>query len=143
MKPLSILVVDDEKLQRDTLALILADQGYSVEVAMDVASATEKLRQKEFDVVLSDFNIPGGTGIDVARKSSEICPEAVTLIMTAYADVNSVIDAMRAGVLDYLTKPLNVSALLLRLERITERRELTLELKYLRSEINRTDDSSV
>ena len=58
--------------------------------------------------------------------------------MTAYADVNSVIDAMRAGVLDYLTKPLNVSALLLRLERITERRELTLELKYLRSEINRT-----
>src|SRR4051812_34016649 len=95
-RSLSILVVDDERIQRETLAAILSDasESYVVTTAHDVASAVEVLRQGAVDVVLSDFRIPGGSGIDVARKASELCPESVSLIMTAYADVDSVIEAM-------------------------------------------------
>src|ERR1039457_1974181 len=106
MRPLSILVVDDEKNQRETLAQILRDQQFQVVTAQDGAQAMELLTETTFDVILSDFRMPGGSGIDVAKKAGEINPEAVTFIMTAYADVNSVIEAMRAGVVDYLLKPL-------------------------------------
>src|SRR5438874_590602 len=111
MRPLSILVVDDEKTQRETLAQILRDQNFQVVTASDVPSAISNLSQISFDVILTDFRMPGGTGVDVAKKSAELCPQSVTLIMTAYADVQSVIEAMRAGVVDYLLKPLNVDSL--------------------------------
>lgn len=137
MRSLSVLVVDDEKIQRETLASILSDQAYSVVTAHDVPSAVATLKTQSFDIVLTDFRIPGGTGLDVARRALELSPEVATLIMTAYADVQSVIDAMRAGVLDYLLKPLNVESLLRRLAIIRERRELQLEVTFLRSEMHR------
>lgn len=143
MRSLHVLVVDDEKVQRETLATILteqANQAYQVVTAMDVPTATAALMKDSFDVILTDFRIPGGSGIDVARKAAELCPESVSLIMTAYADVNGVIEAMRAGVLDYLLKPLNVAALLRRLQIIRERRDLQLEVAFLRSEIGKTVD---
>lgn len=143
VRALSILVVDDERVQRETLAAILVDAGYQVTTAHDVDTAFAALRQEtHIDVVLTDFRIPGGSGIDVARKVGELCPEAVSLIMTAYADVTSVIEAMRAGVLDYLLKPLNVESILRRLEIIRERRDLRVEVNFLRSEINKIANPS-
>jgi DNA-binding NtrC family response regulator len=139
MRSLSVLVVDDERLQRETLASILTDQSYSVVMAHDVPSAVDVLKTQTVDVVLSDFKIPGGSGIDVARKASEYCPQSPVMIMTAYADVNSVIEAMRVGVLDYLLKPLNVEALLRRLSIIRDRRELQLEVNFLRSEMSKKE----
>lgn len=138
---LQILVIDDEKIQRETLASILRDHGYAVTVAEDVASALGALRHQPFDVVLSDFRIPGGSGLDVARRAGEICPDSVVLIMTAYADVQSVIEAMRIGVVDYLVKPLHVEGLLRRLELIRDRRELEMQMRFRRTEINRVTDS--
>jgi two-component system response regulator PilR (NtrC family) len=140
MRSLSVLVVDDEKVQRETLASILSDQSHTVTMAHDVESATQALASGSFDVVLTDFRMPGGSGIDVARKARELCPESPVLIMTAYADVTSVIEAMRIGVLDYLLKPLNVEAVLRRLEIIAERRDLRLEVNFLRAEMNRKGD---
>ena len=141
MRPLSVLVVDDEKVQRDTLASILAEDGYQVIVAQDVPSATAALTESNYDVVLTDFRMPGGSGLDIARKANEVCPEAAILIMTAYADVQGVIDAMRLGVVDYLLKPLNVESLLRRLEIIRDRRALQLEVNFLRAEMNRQSDA--
>ncbi len=137
-----MLVVDDERLQRETLASILSDQSYNVLMAQDVASAVEILKGQSVDVVLTDFRIPGGSGIDVARKASEYCPQSPVMIMTAYADVNSVIEAMRVGVLDYLLKPLNVDALLRRLSIIRDRRELQLEVNFLRSEMTKRESGA-
>lgn len=142
MQPrLKILVVDDEKVQRETLAAILADHNYSTTVAEDVPSALEALRTAAFDVVLTDFRIPGGSGLDVARHAGELNPNAVSLIMTAYADVNSVIEAMRLGVVDYLVKPLHVDSLLRRLDVIRDQRALHLEVSFLRTAIHREADA--
>ncbi len=140
MRAFSILVVDDEQLQRETLASILTEDGYHVTTAGDVAGALEALAEGNFEAVLTDFRMPGGSGLDVARKCSEVCPEAAILVMTAYADVQSVIDAMRLGVVDYLLKPLNVEALLRRLAIIRDRRALQLEVNFLRGEMNRQSD---
>jgi len=142
VRSLSVLVVDDERVQRETLASILADHSYTVLTAQDVPSAVDVLKQGQVDVVLTDFRIPGGSGLDVARKAAEFCPESVALIMTAYADVTGVIEAMRIGVLDYLLKPLNVEAVLRRLEIIRERRDLQAEVSFLRAEVGRKADQS-
>ncbi len=140
MRAMTVLVVDDEKVQRETLASILTDEGYQVLTAGDVPAATQILRDASCDIVLTDFRMPGGTGLDIARNARELCPESVSLIMTAYADVQGVIEAMRMGVLDYLLKPLNVDSLLRRLAIIRDRRDLQLEVNFLRSEMNRNVD---
>ena len=142
MRGLTILVVDDEKVQRETLAQILRDQGFQVVTAGDAPTAVKLLQETPYDVILSDFRMPGGTGIDVAKKALELCPQSATLIMTAYADVQSVIEAMRAGVVDYLLKPLNVDSLLRKIEILRERNDLQREVTFLRSEMNRNQDMS-
>lgn len=142
MRSLSILVVDDEKNQRETLAQILRDQNFQVVTAADCPQAIQLLHETSFDVVLSDFRMPGGTGVDVAKKAIELCPQGVTLIMTAYADVQSVIEAMRAGVVDYLLKPLNVDSLLRKIAIFQDRRDLQREVTFLRAEINRSLESN-
>ncbi len=140
MRDLSVLVVDDERVQRQTLASILQDEGCVVFTAMDVASAIDVLSHESIELVLSDFRLPGGSGLDVAKAAHELCPEAQSMIMTAYADVESIIEAMRLGVLDYILKPINVDALLRRLSIIKERRHLQLEVNFLKSEIARQHD---
>lgn len=142
MKPLAILVVDDEAVQRETLASILKDQAYQVVTAGDVSSAVGLISKTEFDVVVSDFKMPGGSGLDIAAHTAHNCAETSVFIMTAYADVNSVIDAMRLGVVDYLLKPLNVDAFLRRIAVIQERRNLRLEVNFLRREIARAAEGA-
>ena len=142
MRSMTVLVADDERVQRETLASILTDEGYLVITAGDVPAAVEVLRQNCCDIILTDFRMPGGTGLDIACKARELCPESATLIMTAYAEVQGVIEAMRMGVLDYLLKPLNVDSLLRRLAIIRDRRDLQLEVNFLRSEMNRNIDQT-
>ena len=74
MRPLNILVVDDEQIQRDTMASILAEEGYQVVTAHDCPSAIGALSDTCFDIVLTDFRMPGGSGLDIARKATELCP---------------------------------------------------------------------
>jgi DNA-binding NtrC family response regulator len=142
MRLFTVLVVDDEKNQRETLAQILRDQGLQVVTASDAPTALNLLSETSFDLILTDFRMPGGTGIDVAKKALELCPQSATLIMTAYADVQGVIEAMRAGVVDYMLKPLNVDSLLRKIEILQERTHLQQEVSFLRSELNRSRDMS-
>ncbi len=137
METYAILVVDDEKNQREILSEILVDQGFSVKMAGSVSEAAQQLEQTRYDLVLTDFRMPGGSGIDVAKKAMEMDPKTAVIIMTAYADVESVIQAMQAGVLDYLLKPLNVDSVLKKIEILRENRELKQEVGNLRAEINR------
>jgi two-component system response regulator PilR (NtrC family) len=132
-----ILVVDDEKIQRETLGSILRETGYHVAMACDVPTAFSAMRERSFDIIITDFRMPGGTGLDIAEKATELSPSAATLIITAYADVESVIEAMRIGVVDYIPKPLNIPALLAKLKLLVEHRNLKRQVSWLRTEINR------
>ena len=134
-----LLIVDDERVQRETLGAILSDHGYEVTLASGVAEAKAKISAQVFDILLSDFKMPDGTGVQVVEHLRKLLPEAVSFIMTAYADVGSVIESMRLGVLDYLLKPINVESLLSKLKLLQERREMQLELQDLRSRLSRQE----
>jgi DNA-binding NtrC family response regulator len=90
-------------------------------------------------LILTDFKMPDGTGIDVAQKSRQVAPETAVFVMTAYADVTSVIEAMRVGVIDYLLKPLNAEHLLRKIKLIDEYKMLMSEVSDLRSRISTFD----
>ncbi len=133
---MKILIADDERLQRETLSAILADHAHRTVVAANVSEAIHALQSESFDLVLTDFKMPDGTGIEVATKARQFSPEAAVFIMTAYADVSSVIDAMRVGVVDYLLKPLNVEHLLRKIRLVDEHKSLLSEVTDLRSIVN-------
>jgi DNA-binding NtrC family response regulator len=133
---MKILIADDERLQRETLSAILTDHGYDTTISSNVAEAVKELQSSNYDMVLTDFKMPDGTGVDVAKKARQLCPDAAVFVMTAYADVNSVIDAMRAGVVDYLLKPLNVEHLLRKISLIDQHKGLLAEVLELRRRID-------
>ena len=129
--------MDDEQVQREALAEIVRDQGFDVSTAVDVPSAKQLLDLEFFHVILTDYRMPGGTGLDVARIASARSPSTAVFVMTAYADVQGVIDAMRLGALDYLIKPINVEHLLKQLTLLKERNDLRDEIQLLRGEVER------
>ncbi len=132
MKNLKILVVDDEPAIRQILSNIIEREGYQVESAQDGSSALHALTTKEFDVVFSDVRMPDFTGIELLKKAREKGIESQFIIMTAFASVNTAIEAMRNGAFDYLTKPLRPEDVVHRLKQISDFIGLRSENKVLR-----------
>lgn len=140
---MKILIVDDERVQRETLGAILVDHAHETRVCCNVTEAVAALQSESFDLVLTDFKMPDGTGIDVASKARQMSPDAGVFIMTAYADVSSVIEAMRVGVVDYLLKPLNVDHLLRKIRLIEDNRALLNEVRDLRARVSPVEKSTL
>lgn len=127
-----ILVVDDEKSIRDTLNMILSDEGYDVKSAADGEEALKFINDEIFDIIISDIKMPGVDGMELLGKASKISPETFFIIMTAYASVNTAVEALRHGAFDYLIKPVEFDDLLIRVKRLLDYRKLSLENKMLR-----------
>lgn len=132
MKNLKILVVDDEPAIRQILSNIIERAGYEVSVAENGTTALEKLTKGNFDVVFSDVRMPDFTGIELLKKAKEQGVESQFVIMTAFASVNTAIEAMRSGAFDYLTKPLRPEDVIHRLKQIADFIGLRSENKVLR-----------
>ena len=101
----NILVVDDEKAARKSLADILRLEGYDVSAAKDGPSALVMLEDQDFDLMLLDIRMPGMDGIEVMQKAIEISPDMQIIMLTAHGSMESAIDALRYGAHDYLIKP--------------------------------------
>ena len=141
MSDYRVLVVDDEDLQRETLVGILGTAGYVVSGAAGYDQAERLLQDNSFDLCLTDFRMPQKNGLDVARLFQARAPETLLMIMTAYADVESVIEAMHLGAIDYLIKPIQVEGLLRRIATLKESRDLRSEIRLLRLEMKRNQRS--
>lgn len=102
-----VLIVDDEKIKRVTLADDLAGQGYEVDTAADGEEALEKLRQRHFDVVVADVKMPRVDGLELLRyiKQGEQAPATDVIMMTAYGSIQLAVESMRLGAYDFITKP--------------------------------------
>lgn len=107
----SILVVDDELLIRDLLYDFFKDHGWDISIAENGEKALEVLRAKKVDLVLSDVKMPEMDGLDLSRKLRESYPMLPVVLMTGYPSVDSVIDALRNKVVDYIVKPFNINQL--------------------------------
>jgi len=103
--PKSVLVVDDEQVVLDVLVLALKKGGYPVTTATTAEKAFELLAAEPFGAVLTDKNLPGKNGLDVIREARRLHPYCACLLMTGFANTESVVEAMRLGANDYLEKP--------------------------------------
>ncbi|MBI3353929.1 MAG: sigma-54-dependent Fis family transcriptional regulator, partial [Nitrospirae bacterium] len=123
----SILVVDDEKSQRDILETILEDEGYDVEVSSNTSNALDLIKKMDFDIVLTDLKMPGSDGLDLLQKIINKNNLSCVVIMTAHGTIDTAVEAMKKGAFDYLTKPLERDELLLCLKRAFEKIRLVRE----------------
>ena len=133
MPELSVLVVDDEPAIRQVLSAALTKAGYPVETAGSAAEALAKLEVTPFDVVLSDIFMPVTDGIELLKLSRARGHPATFIMVTAFASVDSAIDAIKAGAWDYITKPVRNEEIIHRLEQIDALRGLREENRALRT----------
>jgi len=111
-KSFTILVVDDELIVRDSLKAWLEEEGFTVETADAGPDALEKLAEKPFNLMLTDIKMPGMDGVALLTKALEIHPDLCVLMMTAYATVETAVEAMKIGARDYLMKPFDPEGML-------------------------------
>ena len=133
MPELNVLVVDDEPAVRQVLAAAIGKAGYPVETAGSASEALAKLDKAAFDVVLSDVFMPITDGIELLKLARARGHAATFIMVTAFASVDSAIDAIKAGAWDYITKPVRNEEILHRLEQIDALRDLREENRALRS----------
>jgi DNA-binding NtrC family response regulator len=127
-----ILVVDDEAAQRDILGGFLRKQGFDVQEAASAPEALAVLRAEPIDLVLTDVRMPGMSGLELLREVHALNPEIPVLVLTAYGNVVDAVAAMRDGAVDYLTKPVDIDAVLHRVQKVLERQRLVTENRALR-----------
>ena len=124
--PVRILVVDDEKLQREILSEHLSTCGYEINLAENGEKALAALKDPAqiFDLVLTDLKMPGIDGIEVVKKGRDISPDTRFLVATAHGSIDTAIQAIKAGASDYLQKPIEFDDLDHRLRQIWQDRPL-------------------
>ncbi|MBI3950452.1 MAG: sigma-54-dependent Fis family transcriptional regulator [Acidobacteria bacterium] len=131
-----ILIVDDEPIVRESLGSWFREESYSVDVAESGKEALEKLTQEQWDIFLLDIKMPGMDGLELQRKIKEIHPEATIIIMTAYASVETAVEAMKQGAYDYIVKPFDPDDLDHLVRNAVERKQLVSENIQLRQKID-------
>ena len=124
-KDFRVLVVDDELIVRDSLKEWLEDVGFAVETAASGPEALERLEKDPFDLMLVDVKMPGMDGVEVLRQGLEFRPELTVIMITAYATVDTAVEAMKLGALDYLTKPFDPEKLVPMVEGVYQERRQT------------------
>ena len=132
-----LLVVDDEVELQSALCDTLTDEGYEVVGASSGADGLQFLGKRDFDVLLSDLMMPGMDGIQLLKKSLEIDPNLVGVIMTGQGSVPTAVEAMKVGAFDYVLKPFNLQTMRPILARAMDVRRLRMENVRLRSYVER------
>jgi DNA-binding NtrC family response regulator len=130
-----LLIVEDEKPQREMLEGFLRRQGFSVSSVDGGEKALDAARREDFDLVLLDYKMPGMDGLQTLREMKKINPELAVVMMTAYGTVETAVQAMKEGAADYLAKPIDLEELLLLIEKVSEKILLQRENRELKERL--------
>jgi DNA-binding NtrC family response regulator len=131
-----ILVAEDERTLREGIATAFRERGWEVVEAADGTEAIARLEEAVFDVLVTDYQMPEKSGLDVVKRSKMINESTVAIVMTAYGTVESAVDAMKAGAYDYVLKPFDLEEMEMKVERAIEHRRLLARVEaYDRTEI--------
>jgi two-component system response regulator HydG len=129
-----ILIVDDQRNMRTTLAMMLRGTGYEVDEAADGEQGADRGATGAYDVVLTDLRMGTKDGIDVLRSTKDTHPLTEVIVMTAYGTIESAVEAMRLGAFDYIQKPFTEQELLVKVAKALDNRRLAGEVTFLASE---------
>ena len=117
-----IMVVDNEDGICDIYKKVLLDEGFEVEAFLDGGTAIERAEQKNFDVVITDLKMPKIDGFYVIRKIREISPKTDIIVITGYATLDSVVQSIKLGALDYIVKPFEIGDLVTKVKKCIQMR---------------------
>ncbi|KPL04527.1 MAG: hypothetical protein AMJ90_00310 [candidate division Zixibacteria bacterium SM23_73_2] len=126
-----ILVVDDEERMCQSLKILLSDSGFDVTTSQTGGNAVEILKKKNFDLVVTDIKMPGTDGMDILREAKKKDRDALVILLTGYASLDSAIKAVNFGAFDYLLKPVDFPQLKLSIQRGLEKRRMQLDKNRL------------
>src|SRR5687768_4642829 len=126
-----ILVIDDDPGVRDSMERMLRVAGYTVQSVPTGEDGFELAKGGSFDVVLSDMRMPGLSGLDVLRKLREMRVDAAFIIMTGFGTVDTAVEAMKLGAVDFVQKPFFRDELLMRVRSAADRRQLARQVELL------------
>ncbi len=126
------MVVDDERTQLEFVGGFLSKAGFEVVLMESAVRALKRFREEPFDLVLTDQRMPEMSGLELLKQCRGVDPEVAIVILTAYGSIETAVAAMKEGATDYLTKPLNLEELLLRIERVRRSHQLVRENTELR-----------
>lgn len=135
LEKISLLIVDDEESVRDSLYNWFIEDGYLVESAENARTALNMLEKKAYDIVLADIKMPGMDGLEMLKRIKSIKPDAVVIIMTAFATVDTAVQALKDGAFDYVTKPFDPDDLSHLIRNASKQIALTTENESLRNHI--------
>jgi DNA-binding NtrC family response regulator len=134
-KDYKILVVDDDPEMCQTISDVLCEEGFSVDTLNESMQASKLLRNKEFDVIVTDLRMKGLKGLDLLGETRKVNPPPPVIIITAFGTIESAIQAMKMGAYDYITKPFKMEELVLTIQKALEHRLLKKEIIRLKREV--------
>lgn len=129
-----LLVVDDQRNMRTTLAMMLRGAGQDVDEAENGEAAVDRMSAEVYDLVLTDLKMGSTDGLDVLRAAKEVSQLTEVIVMTAYGTIESAVEAMRIGAYDYIQKPFTEQELLLKVQKAVEQRRLAGEMSVMAAE---------
>ncbi len=136
MKP-RILIVDDEESIREFLEIMLKKEGYEVSTAEDGLKAKDLLSKRNFNMVISDLQMPNMTGIELLKHVRETYPETVFMLITAFGTTENAVEAMKMGAYDYLTKPFKIDEVRINIQNALRTSSLEVENRVLKKELTK------
>lgn len=134
-----ILIVDDDLVTCNTLSVILEKNGYDVSVAYNGVEAKEQIETKHFNVVILDIKLPDISGMELLKVAKEKDSEIMVIMITAFAAIETSIQAMNEGAFTYITKPYNVNEVTAVIRKALEEQRLSMENKRLIRDLTRTN----
>ncbi|HHG74697.1 MAG TPA: sigma-54-dependent Fis family transcriptional regulator, partial [Persephonella sp.] len=137
----SILIVDDEKNITDLLKDILEDEGFNVDVAFDISSAKEKIKEKDFDIVFLDVWLPDGEGTDLIPVIKESNQITKVIMISGHANIPIAVKALKEGAYDFLEKPISTESIFAVIEKAVK--EIKKDLEYIFLKQKQTKDIEI
>jgi DNA-binding NtrC family response regulator len=134
-KKISILIVDDEESVRDSLYNWFIEDGYRVECAENAKKALSMLEIDSFDIILADIKMPGMDGLEMLRRIKLLKTDSIVIVMTAFATVDTAVQALKDGAFDYITKPFDPDDLSHLIRNASKQISLTEENENLKKKV--------
>jgi len=137
-----VLVVDDDETGRETLAEAVSEMGYQALSAASAGAALDLLRQRTVDIVLTDLKMPGMDGLQLLAEAKAVRPDVFVILVTAFATVDTAVEAMKQGAYYYIRKPIDLREMRVLLERASQSRDLLIENELLKDQLGEKYDFS-